>query len=350
MGRALRLVPLVLLAASVARGEERLAVFELFVRGAGAYCIAAAPSVTALQDEMAGRALLLEYPYDSFPQGRVDRFWAAYSGPSPYLPLVVVGSGYDVCQGPVDYASRYRQMIDAELARQPRAALRAYSRTWGAGLRVWGTLRNTGASVLSRGTTPAFWVVAWEDGRIGLTKTFVRATASAALGTDVPPGGTASVTIDIPSLGGADPGRTRSLLLLEDRPYDGRWDMLQARRRRRPVAGGLARLRDDAPGPRYRPPLRPRAGRRARDGPLRGLGPGDELLRVRRSGGLGARDDVASRPPRSGPCSRCVRQPLADRPRCREPRRRRRRRLTAVRPRRGDAHHSGDRDHGRRNA
>lgn len=228
MGRALRLAPLVLLAAGAARGEERLAVFELFVRGAGAYCIAAAPSVIALQDEMAGKALLLEYPYDSFLQGRVDRFWAAYSGPSPYLPLVVVGSGNDVCQGPVDYAARYRQMIEAERARPPRASLRAFGRTSGAGLRVWGTLTNTGAAVLLRGTTPTFWAVAWEDGRVGLTKTFVRATASKALAADVPPGGTANVTVDLPSLGGADPGKVRALLLLEDRPAGGRWDALQA--------------------------------------------------------------------------------------------------------------------------
>lgn len=97
MATTLRGALLLALLAGVAGAEERLGVFEFFVRGGGAYCQAAAPGVRKLQTEMEGRAVLLEYAYDTFNQGRVDRWWAAYKGsPSVYLPLVMVGSGLQV--------------------------------------------------------------------------------------------------------------------------------------------------------------------------------------------------------------------------------------------------------------
>jgi hypothetical protein len=56
--------------------------------------------------------------------GRVDRWWAAYTGSSSvYLPLVMVGSGYEVIQGSVAYEREYRRMLNDELARAPGAAL-----------------------------------------------------------------------------------------------------------------------------------------------------------------------------------------------------------------------------------
>jgi hypothetical protein len=229
MDKAVRRALVLLLLSTEAHAEERFGVLEFFVRGSGAYCQAAAPSVMALQDAMEGRAVVLEYPFDSFTQGRVDRFWAAYTGPSPYLPITLVGSGYDVCQGPVDYATRYRQMLEAELARPPRAAIQAWSRPWGSGLQVYATVRNLGAEPLRTGTKPTLWLVAWEDGRIGLTKTFVRATASRALAADIPPGGTASLTIEVPSLGTADRQRVRAAVLLDELlAGTSRYDLLQS--------------------------------------------------------------------------------------------------------------------------
>ena len=229
MGRAVRRALVLLLLSTGAHADERFGVLEFFVRGSGAYCQDAAPSVMALQDAMEGRAVVLEYPVDSFPQGRLDRFWAAYSGPSPYLPIAVVGSGYDVCQGPVDYAARYRQMLEAELARPPRAAIQAWSRPWGNGLQVFATVRNLGAEALRTSTRPTLWLVAWEDGRIGLTKTFVRATASRALAADIPPGGAATFTLEVPSLGTADRQRVRAVVLLDELlAGSSRYDLLQS--------------------------------------------------------------------------------------------------------------------------
>lgn len=229
MGKAVRRALVLLLLSTGAHADERFGVLEFFVRGSGAFCQDAAPSVLALQDAMEGRAVVLEYPVDSFPQGRLDRFWAAYMGPSPYLPIALVGSGYDVCQGPVDYANRYRQMLEAELARPPRAAIQAWSRPWGNGLQVFATIRNLGAGALGTSAMPTLWLVAWEDGRIGLTKTFVRATASKALAADVPPGGTATITLEVPSLGTADRQRVRAVVLLDELlAGSSRYDLLQS--------------------------------------------------------------------------------------------------------------------------
>jgi hypothetical protein len=229
MGKGVIRALVLLLLSTEAFADERFGVLEFFVRGSGAYCQAAAPSVIALQDAMEGRAVVLEYPYDTFSKGRVDRFWAAYSGPSPYLPLVTVGSGFDVCQGPVDYAARYRQMLDAERARPPRAAIRAFSRRVGNGLQVFATIRNLDVASFGPERQSTFWLIVWEDGPIGLTRTFVRGTVSRALETSVPPDGTTNVTLVIPSLGTVSWQNVRALVLLDDLPPGGsRYDMLQA--------------------------------------------------------------------------------------------------------------------------
>jgi hypothetical protein len=229
MGKGVIRALVFLLLSTDASADERFGVLEFFVRGSGTYCQAAAPSVIALQDAMEGRAVVLEYPYDTFNKGRVDRFWAAYTGPSPFLPLVSVGSGFDVSQGPVDYATRYRQMLDAERTRPPRAALRAWSRRLGSGLQVFATIRNLDVATLGPDRQSTCWLIVWEDGPIGLSKTFVRGTIAKAIATGVPPGGTTAVTIESPSLGTVSWQNVRALVLLEEFPPGGtRYDMLQA--------------------------------------------------------------------------------------------------------------------------
>jgi hypothetical protein len=216
--------------AGFALGEERLGVFEFFGRTGGAYCQGAAPAVNTLQNEMAGRAVLLEYPYDNFTSGRVDRWWAGYTGsPSVFLPLVMVGSGLQVDHGPVDYYNRYKAMLNAELARAPAAAMRVWSRRVGDGLQVYVRATNLSGVPLTLQNAASFWVIVWEDKQIGLTRTWVRATATRPLPASLQPGETTTATIDVPSLGAVDWQRLRALALLEHRPGGtGRYDMLQA--------------------------------------------------------------------------------------------------------------------------
>ena len=105
-----------LLGATFGAAEDRFAVLEFFGRPNGAFCSAAGPAMKALQRQMEGRAVLLEYDYDAFRYGRQERFWATGVS-ATYLPLVMVGSGYRTSSGSVNYESVYRSMINQELDR-----------------------------------------------------------------------------------------------------------------------------------------------------------------------------------------------------------------------------------------
>jgi hypothetical protein len=233
MGTALkRYAILVLLVSSSLYADERLGVLEFFARGSGAYCIAAAPSILALQQEMQGRALVLEYPYDAFSTGtRVKRFFDSFSGCVSCgiaLPLVVVGSGFDVAEGPVEYAVRYRSMLEADLARPPGAAIQAWSRRSGNGIQVFATVTNTSGVLLPAASQPTVDLLVWEDARIGLTNTFMRGTQSELLSGDLAPGESRNVTFDAAWLNPSDWQRVRSAVLFDNRPQGTKWDMLQA--------------------------------------------------------------------------------------------------------------------------
>jgi endoglucanase len=220
------------LVATPLSAEQKLGVMEVFVRGGGEYCIAAAPSLIALQDAMKERAVILEYPYDSFREGRVERFFSAYTGPSPYLPLVMVGSGYAVAQGPVDYATRYRQMLDWELLRPPRAGIQAWvTRSGPRGVEVFATITNNG-TVTFWNTHRSAGLIVWENTPVGLTRTFVRATAAQAFTALLAPGESANVGFAIANLFPAEWNNVRALVLLDEFGDScgctNRWDMMQA--------------------------------------------------------------------------------------------------------------------------
>lgn len=226
----LRALALALLVAAPTAAQQRLAVYEFFGRPAGQYCRDAAPAVIALQEELDGRAVLLEYDYDRFPSGRVDRWWAAHSGGGTvYLPLVMVGSGFRTSYGPVDYLTAYRTMLNAELARPPDASMSAWSRRQGSSLRVYVRAQNLSGAPLTTANSAALWLLAWEDLRKGLTDTWVRATVPKMLTATLQPGAVVTATLDTPALSDVNWSALRSLVLLEHRPGGtGRHDMLQA--------------------------------------------------------------------------------------------------------------------------
>lgn len=231
MGTVIRRVLVIaLLAALPVFAEERLAVYEFFGRPGGQYCRDAAPSVLALQQEYRGRALLLEYDYDQFPSGRVDRWWAARSGVGTvYLPLVMVGSGFRTSYGPADYYSVYKSMLNAELARPPEARVEAWSRRQGNTLKVYVRVENRSTAALTAANSAAIWLLVWEDVRRGLTDTWVRAVGTHYLTATLGPGASTTAVLTTPTLSGVDWNHLRSLALLEHRPGGtGRYDMLQA--------------------------------------------------------------------------------------------------------------------------
>ncbi len=229
MAKAVMTLATVLVFAGSVNAQQRFGVFEFFGRTTGAYCQNAAPEVSALQGEMAGRAVLLEYQYDTFSTGRVGRWWEAYDGPpSVYLPLVTVGSGFEILQG-LDSPSGYRGMLERELARPAGASLYAWSQRTGNALKIYVRAVNTLNSPIGVDEMPTVWAIAWEDARIGLTQTWVRATGSQSLPASLPPGGIATTTITLPSVPHDSWDKIRSLVLFDRKPQGGgHFDMLQA--------------------------------------------------------------------------------------------------------------------------
>lgn len=218
-----------LLVTAAAAAEDRLAVLEFFGRPHGQYCQDAAPAMIALQGEMEGRALLLEYDYDVFRTGRVDRWWDAFpGGGTVYLPLVMVGSGYRWSMGPVDYYSVYRSMLEAELMRLPAAEVVAYSRRMGQVMRVYVRVENRSGSTLRPEDDASVWVLLWEDARRGLTDAWVQATAVHPLTSPLEPGAEVTFTVDVTPASAVDWGLVRSLALVDHRSEGEKYDMLQA--------------------------------------------------------------------------------------------------------------------------
>ncbi|HSO24087.1 MAG TPA: hypothetical protein VLT81_14345 [Chondromyces sp.] len=213
--------------AGSAFADDRLAVFEMFGRTGCGNCNAAGEVVTVLQDELRGRAVLLEYDYDLFLYGRLDRFWA--TGVSAYyLPLMMVGSGYRTSSGIVDFDAVYRSMIDDELARGPRAAVTAYWRRVGDSMRAYVDVRNLGPTDLEVRRDAGIWLIAYENADTGNTGTWVQSTSVWYLPYDVEPGEGITGIIDTPPVGGLNWVRMSGLVLVEDRPAGGAYDMLQA--------------------------------------------------------------------------------------------------------------------------
>lgn len=206
----------------------RLAVLEFFGRPTGAYCAAAGPAMLTLQEEYDGRAVLLEYDYDRFNSGRLYRFWATGVSAN-YLPLVMVGSGYRVSHGQVSYEAAYRDMLEDELRRPPRASVAAAWRRSGTTMRTYLTLTNTGSATLRTSEDAALWVIAYEKATVGVSSTWVRATAYWPLPTDLAPGETVDAVVDLPGLSSVSWDRMAAVALVEDRPGGaGAYDMAQA--------------------------------------------------------------------------------------------------------------------------
>lgn len=214
--------------AAAVTAEDRLAVFENFGRKGCANCNAAAEVVTVLQEELNGRAVLLEYDYDLFLHGRQDRFWAT-GVQANYLPLMMVGSGYRTSSGVVDFDRVYRGMIDDELERAPRASVTAYWRRVGSSLRAYVDVTNLGPTDLEVSRDAGIWVIGYENAPIGNTQTWVQSTSVRFLSYDLAPGEGITAVIDTPPVDDLTWDRMAGLVLVEDRPHgSAAYDMLQA--------------------------------------------------------------------------------------------------------------------------
>jgi len=206
---ALALAPLL---AAAQPSEPRLAVFEYFSRFTGANCLAAGPVVDRLAAEMADRPVVfLEMNYDGQVGNRVSRWWFAYPGGTPFLPLVMVGSGREIADGLLDFERVFRGMVEREMALPPQAALRAWWVRQGNRMRIYARLTNRLAVPLSSAQQASVHALVWEDKHVGTTDRIIRDAPYADL---------------TPALA---PGATRDLAPLLTRELSGvNWDKLHA--------------------------------------------------------------------------------------------------------------------------
>lgn len=217
-----------LLAAATGGAADRLAVLEFFGRPSGTYCSAAGPAMIALQDELAGTALLLEYHFDWFHDGRYERF-AAAEPHATTLPLVMVGSGSETSWGPVEYERDYRAMLTHELARAPQAELAAWWWHSGASVTVEARLVNRAGITLGPATEATVWVVVWEDSTQGVGRTWVRAVGERPLTTTLANGAATELSLSLSVGGIADWSAAHAVVLVDRyRSELHRYDMLQA--------------------------------------------------------------------------------------------------------------------------
>src|SRR5512136_2137378 len=83
--------------------------------------------------------VFLEEDVDNPPYDRYGRWWDAYGGSSAALPMIMVDSGHQISNGPLDYYNAYKAMVDSELRRPAEARIEAYFRRVGDHIRVYGS-------------------------------------------------------------------------------------------------------------------------------------------------------------------------------------------------------------------
>jgi hypothetical protein len=193
--------------------------------------MAAGSAINQLANDYANLPVLfLEEDVDDPPFDRYYRWWDSYGGDSATLPLVMVNSGHQVSNGPLDYYNTYKAMIDSELQRPAEARIEAYFRRVGDHVRVYGSLTNLSGATLWYTNSVSVGAIVYESARIHLTDRFVRTTAQLHLSSSLLPGAMVTFTLDTPNLSGVDWNQLHTLVLADYRPmgYSGAFDMLQA--------------------------------------------------------------------------------------------------------------------------
>lgn len=210
---------------------ERLAVLEFFGRPHGGFCQDAGPAMIALQDELQGQAVLLEYDFDAFNGTEIlDRFWASGSQ-AGFLPLVMVGSGYRTFGGPSpDHYPVFSNLIAEELSRPPRAEVEAWWWRSGDLVRCSTNVRNVGTEPMRTNQDAAAWAIVYEESPIGVSTTWVRTASRRGFTSDLGPNEMTHVSIDSIVTAMGDWNLAKVLVLVEDRPWgtSAPFDMAQA--------------------------------------------------------------------------------------------------------------------------
>ncbi len=143
--------------------------------------------------------------------------------------MIMINSGHQISNGPLDYYSAYKTMVDNELRRPAEARIEAYFRRVGDHVRVYGSLTNLSSATLSGVNSASIGAIVYENARIHLTDRFVRTAAQLYLDNPLLPGAMVTFTLDTPDLSGVDWNRLRTVVFADYNPAgSATFDMLQA--------------------------------------------------------------------------------------------------------------------------
>ncbi len=169
---------------------------------------------------------------------RYYRWWTAYGSGSVSYPIVMVDSGNQISNGPLDYATVYKDIVNTSLTRNPKGSITATSRRVGDYYHFEIQVTNWSGTILSSANGATVHAIVYETDAItvapgvnAVTNTCVRAGVFTSIFPSLADDATGTFTLDTPDLAGVeDWAKLHSLVLVDYRPNgtSGPYDTLQA--------------------------------------------------------------------------------------------------------------------------
>ncbi len=191
--------------------------------------------VDQLAQEYVGRPVFFpDHDVDSrdVSGGRLNVWLAAYgTGKTAYLPLIMIGSGFQISTGWVDFQSTYAAMIDAELSRPPKAWLSAFGRREGDRIRLSGRFVNqAGVPLSSAANAASMNGMIYEENFSLAHHRWVRAVVKSSLVQEIAPDASTVFSLLTPELAGVNWALLHPLVFADYQPGGNvpAFDMLQA--------------------------------------------------------------------------------------------------------------------------
>ncbi len=183
-----------------------------------------------LARDYAGQPVVfIEYDVDHAPASRMGRWWAAFSGNSATLPLVMVDSGKQISNGPKAFYDAYKAMVETAGLRPPQAEVEAYWWLEGSRAQFYVQVKNVSPVTLSPANSATLHGIVYEDAWVKVTERFARAAVETGI-PSLAPGTTAVFQFGTDDLTATDYDKLHVVVLADYRPGGsaGAFDMLQA--------------------------------------------------------------------------------------------------------------------------
>jgi hypothetical protein len=108
-------------------------------------------------------------------------WWAVWNKNSASWPMVMVDSGHQISSGYLDFHTKYKEMIDAELVHPPQAEVTGSVHRAGNAYQFSVQVKNLTNTPLSSANDAHVYAIVYEDAHVGVTSRIVRATVSTSI-------------------------------------------------------------------------------------------------------------------------------------------------------------------------